>query len=91
MSVQNEISKAVILSSHGVFDIEAHMKTAIANELARKLLDDKAHFIRTIEGESTNAENVIVRAYVVAMTIEEAEAVIMEAYQAGINSKDTPE
>ena len=82
--LHSEISYEAVLAARQHINLEEHIKRTMATQLATKLLDDKA----TVFHESRNpGENIVFSAKMIAMTEEEAELLVQDAYQAGLDAQ----
>lgn len=85
LNMHSEISVDAAIAARSHINLEEHIKRSMAVELATKLLTDKA----TVFNESrAPGENIVFSAKMIAMTEEEADELVLAAYQAGLDSKN---
>lgn len=85
LNLHSEISHEAVLAARSHINLEDHIKRSMAVELATKLLTDKA----TVFNESRiPGENIVFTAKMIAMTEEQADELVLAAYQAGLDSKN---
>lgn len=84
--LHNEISLAAVIALKSQVDLEDIIKQTMASQLAKKLIEDKpaAFFTSTDSGD-----HIVFSAKLIAMTEQDADALVQAAYQAGMDSKNT--
>ncbi len=85
IKLSSEISHEAVLAARTHINLEEHIKRTMAAQIATKLLEDKA----AVFNESREpGENIVFSAKIIAMTENEADELVMAAYQAGLDSKN---
>lgn len=85
ITIHNEVSKAAVLAVKDVVDLEDHLKRAMVTQLAQKLMEEKAEML--LREDNNDDGNVHFTVKLFAMTEQEINALVLDAYQAGIDSK----
>lgn len=83
IQVRNEITKQLIIDTKTELDLQQLIKSTMASQVGRKLLEDKSLIFSSTEEDG----NVVMTARIFAMTEDEIQSVIDEAFQAGVNSR----
>lgn len=86
LHMRSELSPIAVHDAREHFDLDAHIKRSMVNELAHKLLDSKATAFSELR---VPGENIVFSAKIYVMTEEEITTIVNAAYQAGIDSKET--
>ena len=85
LHMHSEVSAEAALAARSHINLEEHIRRTMAVELASKLLTHKAAVFN--EGREPG-ENIVFSAKIIAMTENEADELVMAAYQAGLDSKN---